>query len=90
MVISGAPVDAAAVLSDFADLKGQFSNIILVRSDDYSSFRQGGYWVTLVATPFASAAGANAWCDSMRLSPNECFAKRLSQTDGPDGSTAYR
>ena len=88
--IGGGTVDAAAVLADFANLKGQFPHSVLVRSDDYSSFQQGGYWVALVAQPFPSAADANAWCDSVGLSANECFAKRLSHTDGPEGSTAHR
>ena len=50
--IGGGTVDAAAVLADFANLKGQFPRSVLVRSDDYSSFQQGGYWVALVAQPF--------------------------------------
>jgi serine/threonine-protein kinase len=90
MVIDGVTVDAAAVLADFADLKGQFPDSVLVRSDEYSSFRQAGYWVTVVAKPFASAAEANAWCASVGRGPDDCFAKRLSHTHGPTGSTVHR
>lgn len=90
MVIDGETVDADAIARDFAASRGQFAESVLVRSQDYSSFREAGYLVTLVALPFSSAEAANAWCESAGRGPDDCFAKRLSHTDGPTGNTVHR
>jgi serine/threonine-protein kinase len=46
--------------------------------------------VTLAAEPFDTAEAANAWCVTQALAPGDCFAKRLSHSDGPSGNTRPR
>jgi hypothetical protein len=86
----GTVYDEAAILADYRRAKARFPAAVLLRSDDYMSFKRGGFWVVVVATPFASAAAANSWCDAQGLGPDGCFAKRLSHADGPTGNTMPR
>ena len=62
----------------------------MVSSNDYSSFVYSNYYVAMVPREFPTAAGANAWCDSEGFSADNCFAKRLSHNDGPDGNSVER
>jgi hypothetical protein len=90
MVINGLQYDDARILQDFRETVSLHSDAILVRSGDYTSFRRAGYWVVLVAQPQTSAAAANAWCNAQRIGRDDCFAKRLSHSEGPSGNTVPR
>lgn len=65
-------------------------NALLVRSGDWSSFQAGDFYVTVAPVPFSTAAEANAWCDRQAIDSENCFAKRLSTSVGPEGSTVSR
>lgn len=62
----------------------------LVWSGDWTSFREGDFYVTVATVPFSTPAEANSWCDSQGIDPENCFAKRLSTVAGPEGSTVNR
>ena len=87
--IAGPSADDAA-LSDHEALRNRYGSARLLLSDDWPVFRAPGYWVTVVAQPFATAEAANAWCDLQGIGSDDCFAKRLSHTGGPDGATVHR
>jgi serine/threonine-protein kinase len=89
-VVSGTRYDAAAVLADFRSWQGRVPSSVLTRSERFTSFRGQNYWVTLANEPFDTAEAANAWCDTEGLAPGDCFAKRLSHTEGPGGNTRPR
>jgi serine/threonine-protein kinase len=89
-VVDGRTYDEAAILADIRTAKARHPQAVVVRSDTYTSFRRPGFWVTLVATPFPSPDGALSWCDTNGLGPDDCFAKRLSHSDGPTGNTVLR
>ena len=89
-VVDGTRYDAAAVLADFNGWKERVPSSVLTRSERFTSFRGQDYWVTVAAEPFATAEAANAWCDTEGLAPGDCFAKRLSHTEGPGGNTRPR
>lgn len=78
------------ILAGFQDWRRRYADAVLLRSGDFTSFRSSGYWVVVVARPFADSAGANRWCDQQGLARDDCFAKRLSRTDGPEGNTEPR
>ena len=85
--------DSASAMAKFRSLQGMaghYTDVFMVSSNDYSSFRYSGYYVTLIPRTFSTAAGANAWCDSEGFATDNCFAKRLSHIDGPDGSSVER
>jgi serine/threonine-protein kinase len=89
-VVDGTRYDAAAVLTDFETWQARVPSSVLTRSERFTSFRGQRYWVTLAAEPFATAEEANAWCVAQDLGRDDCFAKRLSHTEGPDGNTRPR
>ena len=89
-VVNGTRYDPAAVLADFRGWQERVPSSVLTRSERFTSFRVKDYWVTLAAEPFDSAEAANDWCDDQGLAPDDCFAKRLSHTEGPSGNTRPR
>jgi serine/threonine-protein kinase len=89
-VVDGTRYDAAAVLADFNGWKERVPSSVLTRSERFTSFRGQNYYVTLAAEPFDNAEDANAWCDDQGLAPDDCFAKRLSHSEGPSGNTRSR
>jgi hypothetical protein len=89
-VVVGTRYDAAAVLTDFQSWQKRVPSSVLTRSERFTSFRGQGFWVTLAAEPFDTAEAANAWCVTQALAPGDCFAKRLSHSDGPSGNTRPR
>jgi hypothetical protein len=80
----------ADIITDHRAWVDRFSDAVLLRSADYSSFSNPNYWVTVVAEPFSTPSAANAWCTSANLGPDDCFAKLLSHTAGPAGTSAHR
>lgn len=89
-VVDGTTYDAAAILDEFTSWKDQVPSSVLTRSERFTSFRATDYWVVLAAEPFDTAEAANAWCDAQGIAPGDCFAKRLSYTEGPGGNTRPR
>ena len=65
-------------------------NVRLLWSGDWSVYRESDYWVAIYGQGFTTAAGANAWCDAQGFAADDCFAKRLSRTAGPAGTTEPR
>lgn len=90
LVADGITYDDDAIWANFQRLKTAHSDAVLLRSDDYSSFSNPGFWVTVVAQPFGNPSAANAWCSQAAYGADDCFAKRLSHTDGPTGNTVHR
>ncbi len=86
----GIVYDEESIWEQYRSTKAQFPAALLVRSDDYSSFRRDGYWVILVAAPYQTAEEANRWCAAAGMPDTECFAKRLSHSEGPGGNTSPR
>jgi hypothetical protein len=83
--------DSASAMAKFSALQSMgYSDVFMVSSNDYTSFRYSGYYVTMIPRTFSTASGANAWCDSEGFATDNCFAKRLSHNDGPDGNSVER
>jgi hypothetical protein len=89
-VVDGTRYDAAAILADFRGWQDEVPTSVLTRSERFTSFRVQNYYVTLAAEPFDTPEDANAWCDEKDLAPEDCFAKRLSHSEGPSGNTRPR
>jgi hypothetical protein len=88
MEVDGVAYDAARILEEFRDAN-EAHDAFLVRSDDYSTFQRSGYWVALVPQRFTDGRAANSWCVTNGFTPDDCFAKRLSHTEAPDGTTLH-
>jgi len=78
------------IVADVEMLKARYRGAVVLRSGDYSSFSHDGFWVTVVAERFTTPTQANAWCEGMGFASDECFAKRLSYSEGPTGNTVHR
>jgi hypothetical protein len=90
LVVDGVTYDDKRIWAEYTSAAATYPNVILVRSSEFSSFRRPGFWVVLVAEPHATAAAANAWCDTQGFAADDCFAKRLSHTEGPERNSQPR
>ncbi|MFD3705403.1 hypothetical protein ACFWUP_19870, partial [Nocardia sp. NPDC058658] len=59
-------------------------------SDEWRTFDQRGWWVTIAGATFTDPALANNWCDARNIAIDECFAKLVSNTRDSTGTTHYR
>jgi hypothetical protein len=84
---AGAATDAA-VLAGHDAMRERHPAAVLLRSTDWNY--GGDLWITVIGERFATAEEANAWCDTHRIVPRECFAKKLSHSDVVEGSERYR
>ncbi|MGH3905240.1 MAG: hypothetical protein ACRDTE_13775 [Pseudonocardiaceae bacterium] len=89
LVVDGMTYRYTDILNDHLALRSAH-DARLVWSGEWSSFREGDFYVTVAPVPFSTPAEANAWCDSQGIDPKNCFAKRLSTVAGPEGSTVNR
>jgi hypothetical protein len=78
------------ILRNHFTLRQLYDNVRLVWSDDWTTFNGADWWVTVVGEPKLDASSANGWCDSQRIDAFDCFAKMISSTLGPEGSTVMR
>lgn len=89
-VRGGRTADADSVLRDYGAVKAQYPQALLLVSGTFESFVFPDYHVVVLSTPFAGPEEVLAWCAGQGRPADYCFAKRLSHTAGPDGSTVYR
>lgn len=89
MTVHGETYGYPEILADFRALHARFPRSVLIRSDDYSSYPPG-YWVTIMAEPYASPDAANAWCDANGIPAEDCYAHRVSHAEGRAGSSKTR
>jgi hypothetical protein len=90
LVANGITYDYVAILRDYEDLKQRFPTALLLWSGDYTSYDYTDFWVTVEPASFGVGAQANAWCDGQGIDADNCYAKRLVHTGGPDGTTVQR
>lgn len=90
LVVNGVTFDYRAILADYRQQAANYPGALLLQSGDYSNFQLGGFWVTVAPQGFATAAEANAWCDSKQIGANDCFAERLMHTGGYQGNSVPR
>lgn len=79
-----------AILGHYRGLAAQYPGTALLWSGDRPVYKNGDYWVVVVAQPFSTAAQTNAWCDRQGFGADFCLAKSLSHTRGPAGTTVDR
>jgi len=83
-------VDAQEALTRYRAAVAAHPGALLLSSTDYSSFEKDGFYVVVMPMPYPTAAEAIAWCRAQSLGAAACYAKRISRTVGPAGSTVYR
>lgn len=78
------------ILRQHLDLRARYPEVRLLFSDEWRTIDLKGWWITVAQPNVLDADGANAWCDSKAIAPNQCFAKLVSNSRGSDGTTRYR
>ncbi len=81
--------DDCAILHEFLALRLRFVDVRMLWSDEWSVFSDPGWWVTVAAATFPGPDDANGWCRQQGFDRDHCFAKLVSTSAGPDGSTKY-
>ncbi|WP_353110005.1 hypothetical protein [Gordonia sp. (in: high G+C Gram-positive bacteria)] len=82
--------DNASIYSEYLSMKQRYPNVRLLRSADWPVFTEKHWWVIVSAQQFSTPSSALSWCVSQSLDKDHCFAKFISSTSGPDGSTLYQ
>lgn len=90
LVADGIQWSDADILEEHLALRAEYPQARLMLSDEWSTFSSGGWWVTAVAAPHSSGEAANEWCSREGFDRDHCFAKIISSTRGPDGTTLGR
>lgn len=90
MTASGVVYDYRKTWSDFLDKRAAHPDAMLLWSGEFTGFRYGDFWITVVPEPFSDGQSANAWCDSQSIGKDDCYAKRLTHTGGYEGNTLLR
>ncbi len=87
LVANGVTYDYQQIWQDFQSISQQHPDALLVWSSDYSSFMLPDYYVTILPISYPSGSAAASWCTSNGLGANDCYAKLISHTAGPKGSS---
>lgn len=70
--------------------RARYGEVLLVDSSALATFDSPDYWVTLVAEPYLSPEDANDWCEDAGRSPDDCFARLITDDPGIDPSSSPR
>ncbi|WP_370942933.1 hypothetical protein AB5J62_28135 [Amycolatopsis sp. cg5] len=89
-VAHGVRYDADMILSEHLTLRSRYPGAMLVWTGDWPSYKNSDYWATVGGSVYATPEAANAWCDQQGFPKDDCYAKRLRTTGGPDGNTKLR
>ena len=79
--------DEQAILDEHQELREEFPRVKLVWSGDFTSFKEGNFWVTVVGIGYNDPDDALSWCSSHGLGPDSCYAKQLNTSGGHEGTT---
>lgn len=75
------------IYEEYLDIKNEFPNALILKSNDYPSFREAGFYVTIVNEPSNDPETALSWCRSNNLDADHCYAKKISNSGDYEGST---
>lgn len=90
LVANGITYDYVAILQDFRATQARYPDALLLFSGDYSSFRYGDFWITVVPRPYTDGPTTNNWCDTEGIPVDDCYAKMISRTVGYADATDLR
>lgn len=82
--------DYVRIWQNFQQLRESYPTVLLIWSGNYTSFELKDFYVTIVPEPYSDGAAANEWCDGENIDVDNCYAKLLSHTSGPTGTTLLR
>jgi hypothetical protein len=74
----------------YRSLLARYPEALLIRSDEFTSYREGGFYVVVVPRATSTPEDALAWCAGEGIGRDDCVAKLLMTTGGPEGTTRYQ
>jgi len=77
------------ILEQYQSFASRYPNAKLLWSGQWPVFNHSDWWVTVIADRFTTPEAANGWCRQQGFSPDDCFAKMISSSRGPAGTTVY-
>ena len=90
LVADGITYDDDAILAHWSALTVRDPSAVMLFSGDWPVFNGSDFWVVVHPQGFSTAAAANAWCDAQGYAADDCYAKKLSHSGGPSGTTVTR
>jgi serine/threonine-protein kinase len=90
LVVDGVTYGYLQIWQNFEQLRGQYPDALLLWSGNYVSFKSTNFYVTVVREPYSDGQAANQWCDDENIDTDDCYAKLLSHSVGPTGTTVLR
>lgn len=89
MEADGQVWDEDAIYDEHQELANEYgvSQVLLLKSEDYASYRQPGFYVTVIDSSYEDPDDALQWCRFHSLDADHCYAKQINTTGGPDGTT---
>lgn len=90
LVTDGITYNYVDILRNHLTLRQKYAHVRLVASNNWTTFNGSDWWVTVVAEASSEASSANRWCDTHGIDSFNCFAKMISDTFGPEGTTVLR
>lgn len=89
MEADGQVWDEDAIYEEHQELANEYgaSQVLLLKSEDYASYRQPGFYVTVIDSSYDDPDDALQWCRFHSLDADHCYAKQINTTGGPDGTT---
>jgi hypothetical protein len=90
LVADGITYDDDAILAHYTALLSRDPSAVVLYSGDWPVFNGSDFWVVVHPQGFSTATAANGWCDARGYSTDDCYAKKLSHSGGPAGTTVTR
>lgn len=89
MEADGQVWDEDAIYEEHQELANEYgaSQVLLLKSEDYASYRQPGYYVRVIDSSYDDPDDAFQWCRFYSLDADHCYAKQINTTGGPEGTT---
>lgn len=78
------------IIRENLEFRQMYPDAKLLWSGEWPVFGDPSWWVSMAGIPFKRGEQANAWCMSQGFDKDHCFAKLISHTRGPSGTTALR
>ncbi|WP_309131961.1 protein kinase [Brevibacterium sp.] len=89
MQADGKSWSAQDILNEYEANRVKYPGAILIRSGDWGSYKDGGYLVTVIDTPYRTPDQALDQCRSWGLDRDHCLAKRLVKDGSHENNSAY-
>ncbi|MDV6244774.1 hypothetical protein [Rhodococcus opacus] len=89
LVADGLTWTNADILREHMQLRTRFSQAVLTWSGSWSTYSSPDFWVTSVGVAFPDSRSALDWCVANEFDRDHCYAHIISNSRGPQGTSAY-